>query len=187
MKTICIIVIASMGLLIKPAVADDKSARALADKLIEMTDGKGTLRAGFEAAMNGMIQNMAQHGLPPVGVAEVHTAVDKWYDEEINFAEIKPKIVDIYIKNFSEDELKQIAAFYGSPAGQKAIKTMPLVMREGAQAAQEYTTPKIPLLNAKLTPILTKYQSPGGAGGAGPGSAPAGMPPGAGGPPPAGN
>ena len=58
-------------------------------------------------------------------------------------------MVDIYVKEFSEDDLKQILAFYKSPIGPKAIKNLPGVMREGAVIAQEYTKAKIPSLNTR--------------------------------------
>jgi hypothetical protein len=192
-----VIFLAALGLLIKPAFADDASQRALASKLIDLTNGKDSIRAAFDTVINGVITNMQQHGMPQEGVDEIKATVGKWYDSEINFEEIRPKMVDAYVKNFSEDDLKQILAFYQSPVGKKAIKAMPDVMREGAMAAQEYTKDKIPSLNQELTPILAKYRdqmeaasgggapAPGGGGGAPPGAPPSGggeppssMPPG---------
>jgi uncharacterized protein len=186
-----IIFVAAIGLLIKPAFADDTSERALASKLIDMTNGKDSIRAGFDTVINGVIDNMHQHGMPQEGVDEIKAAVGKWYDSEIHFEDIRPKMVDAYVKAFTEDDLKAIVNFYESPVGQKAIKEMPGVMREGAMVAQEYTKEKIPLLNAELTPILVKYRDQmeaSGAGGAAPAPAPAGAgAPGAGPGAPAGN
>jgi hypothetical protein len=89
--------------------------------------------------------------------------------------------VEIYIRDFSEDDLKKIVAFYESPVGQKTIKNLPNVMRQGAMIAQEYTKEKIPSLNAQLTPILVKYRDqmqsapmPGAAGVPGGAAAPTG-------------
>jgi hypothetical protein len=153
-----VIFLAALGLSIKPVLADDASQRVLAGKLIDMTNGKDTMRAGFDAVMSNVIQNMAAHGMPQAGVDEIRSTIAKWYDTEINFDEIRPKMVDIYVKDFSEDDLKQILAFYQSPVGQKTIKNLPEVMREGALVAQDYTKAKIPTLNAELTPILEKYR-----------------------------
>ena len=96
---------------------------------------------------------------------------------------------NVYVKDFSEDDLKQIVAFYESPVGQKTIKNLPGVMREGSMIAQEYTKSKIPSLNAQLTPILVKYRDQmdaGQAGGAGGGAPGAGAAPGTA-PAPSGN
>lgn len=172
-----VIFLAAIGLLIKPAFGDETSHRLLAAKLIDLTNGKDTMRAGFDSVINGVIENMHQHGMPQQGVDEIKAAVAKWYDAEINFDDIRPKMVDVYVKDFSEGDLKQVVDFYESPVGQKVIKNLPGVMREGAVIAQEYTKAKIPSLNAQLTPILVKYRDQmeaahaAGAGGA-PGSAP---------------
>ncbi len=175
-----VIFLAAFGLLNLSIHADETSQRALAAKLIDMTNGKDTMRAGFDAVINGVIENMHQHGMPQQGVDEIKAAVGKWYDSEINFDDIRPKMVDVYVKDFTEDDLKQIVAFYESPVGQKAIKNLPNVMRQGAMIAQEYTKAKIPSLNAQLTPILVKYrdQMESAAG-----AAPGGGAPGAGGAP----
>jgi len=47
-------------------------------------------------------------------------------------------VAKIYASKFSEAELKDIAAFYQSPAGQKLTQTMPEVLRESYQLAQEW-------------------------------------------------
>jgi len=180
------IFLATLGMLVKPAHADDTAARALASKLIDMTRGKESIREGFDNVINGVIANMQAHGLPEAGVDEIKAAVDKWYTAEINFDDIRPKMVDAYVKDFSADELKQILDFYQTPVGQKAIKEMPDVMRQGAVIAQDYTKAKIPDLNAALTPILAKYrdQMQGAPGG---GDTSGGAPPSPSAPAPAGN
>lgn len=183
-----VIFLAAMGLLIKPVLADDTSERALASKLIDLTGGKDNMKAAFDAVINNVIDNMQQHGMPQAGVDELKAAVDKWYVANIHFEDVRPKMVDAYLKDFTEADLKTILAFYESPVGQKAIKTMPDVLRTGAMAEQDYTKEKIPSLNAELTPILVKYRDqmePSGAGAA-PGPGPGGTDPNAGAPlPPA--
>jgi hypothetical protein len=180
------IVLATLGILAKPVLADDADARATASKLIDLTRGKESIRQGFDSVINNVIANMQAHGLPQSGVDEIKAAVDKWYVSEINFEDIRPKMIDAYTKDFSADELKQILNFYETPVGQKAIKEMPDVMKQGAMVAQAYTKDKIPDLNAALTPILAKYrdqmQSASGAG-----APPSGGPPPAAGPGPGGN
>ena len=131
-----VLFLALSGLSIQSALADDASHRALASQLVDLTDGKAPMRASFDAVMDGIIQNMAQHGMPQEGVDEIKAAIDKWYAQQINFSDIQPKIVDAYEKEFSEDDLKQILAFYNSPIGQKTIKTMPLAMQQAAQIEQ---------------------------------------------------
>jgi len=176
-----VILLAAIGMLIQPAAfADDASARALASKLIDLTGGKDNMKAGFSAVISNVIDNMQAHGLPQQGVDELKAAVDKWYAATINFEDVRPKMIDAYLAHFSEDDLKGMLAFYQSPVGQKAIKNMPDVLREGAMAEQDYTKSKIPSLNAELTPILVKYRDamePSGAGAAPSSGGDQGLPP----------
>jgi hypothetical protein len=169
-----ILSLAALGLLVQPAFADDASQRALASQLIDLLRGKDTMRQGIESVFDNVIESMHQHGMPQAGVDEIKAAVDKWYDAEINFEDIRPKVVDVYVKTFTEDDLKQIIGFYQTPAGEKMLKEMPDVMKTGAAIAQDYTKAKIPDLNAALTPILTKYRDQmGAAPGSGAGAPPA--------------
>jgi hypothetical protein len=165
-----VIFLAAIGMLIQPAAfADDASARTLASKLIDLTGGKDNMKAGFDAVINNVIDNMQAHGMPQQGVDELKAAVDKWYTANINFEEVRPKMIDAYVAHFSEDDMKGMLAFYQSAIGQKAIKNMPDVLRAGAMAEQDYTKSKIPSLNAELTPILVKYRDqmePSGSGAA---------------------
>ncbi len=158
----------------------------MAAKIIDMTDGKDVMRAGFDMVVSNLIRNMEQHGLPQDGVDEIRGAVNKWYDSEINFDEIRPKLIDIYVQYFSADDLKQLLDFYQSPVGQKAIKNLPAVTSQVGAITQDYTKTKIPALNAALTPIIAKYrdqmQAASAAAAGGPG---AGAPGGAAGPGPA--
>jgi hypothetical protein len=173
-----ILSIAALGLFLQPAFADDASQRALASQLIDLIQGKESIRSNFDAVISNIIENMHQHGMPQDGVDEIKATVNKWYDSDVNFEDIRPKIVDAYVKIFSEDELKQLVAFCQSPLGAKAIKEMPGLMQTTAVVAQAYLKEKVPSLNADLTPIMTKYRDQMGAtGGDAPGG-PAPAPPG---------
>jgi hypothetical protein len=51
--------------------------------------------------------------------------------------------IRIYAKHFSERELADLVAFYGSPTGRKMIEVMPQLMNDGMQAGMELVAPKI--------------------------------------------
>lgn len=46
------------------------------------------------------------------------------------------KIAIIYDKHFTEDELKEIIAFYESPIGKKMVKEMPELMKESMEVGR---------------------------------------------------
>lgn len=51
-------------------------------------------------------------------------------------ADLEKEAATAYARVFSEQELKEIAAFYGSPTGKKLLSDGPIVMREINKAAQ---------------------------------------------------
>ncbi len=64
--------------------------------------------------------------------------------QKINFAQEMDKIsYPIYDKYFTESELRDLVAFYKSPAGKKSLEVMPKMMLNVMKRAQEVFMPKI--------------------------------------------
>lgn len=66
---------------------------------------------------------------------------------------LKKKMAELYRKNFTLDELKQINAYLSSPAGQKALKLMPEFAAEGMKIMQT------PEAQKKIQELALKYLS----------------------------
>jgi len=83
----------------------------------------------FKASMSAMVEQSAQ-SLPdtPEGARdEFKIAMAKIlpsYEESIDFT------AGLLVKYYDRDELKELAAFYRSPLGQKSIKIMPELQRD---------------------------------------------------------
>jgi len=67
--------------------------------------------------------------------------------------------VPICAKHFSHDEIRQLVAFYESPAGRKAVAVLPQVMREGTDAAQRLGISMLPEINGRITEALRREQA----------------------------
>ena len=65
----------------------------------------------------------------------------------LNVDEIIPRLVPVYDKYFSEDELKELIAFYKGTTGRKLIKVMPLIMEDSMKATESYFQEKMPAPN----------------------------------------
>lgn len=65
----------------------------------------------------------------------------------LNVDEIIPRLVPVYDKYFSEDELKELIAFYKGATGRKLIKVMPLIMEDSMKATESYFQEKMPAPN----------------------------------------
>ena len=48
------------------------------------------------------------------------------------------KIIPVYEKYYTTEDLKAVNAFYESPAGQKILSTLPQVMQETVKIGQEW-------------------------------------------------
>lgn len=72
--------------------------------------------------------------------------------QRINYAEVAELLFyPLYDKFFSEEDLKQIVAFYRSPAGQKSIEVVPQLLQESMQRSSEILLPKLtPIINQAL-------------------------------------
>lgn len=58
-------------------------------------------------------------------------------------AEMEGEMIALYSRNFTADELKQIAAYYRTPVGMKSMQLMPQVMAESMAIGQRVTMPRI--------------------------------------------
>jgi hypothetical protein len=52
--------------------------------------------------------------------------------------ELIDPMASVYARNFSADEMRQLATFYRSPAGQKFLDKMPTVMQESMSLGQAF-------------------------------------------------
>jgi uncharacterized protein len=51
---------------------------------------------------------------------------------------LSARLVTIYARHFTHQEVKQLVKFYGSDLGRKTIEAMPMLMQESAAAGQEW-------------------------------------------------
>jgi hypothetical protein len=67
-------------------------------------------------------------------------------------------MVDLYVNNFSEAELKELIAFYQSPAGNKMMRTMPKIYADSMLLTQERLQPLVPQLNQMLEQMTKELE-----------------------------
>jgi uncharacterized protein len=87
-------------------------------------------------------------------IVETSTRVFRRFKElmpqRINFAEVMEQMFyPIYDKFFTEEELKDLVAFYKSTTGQKSIEVMPQLMQDAVQRSSQ-------ALNAKVMELVTE-------------------------------
>ena len=147
----------------RAAAADDTpvpdNRTILAEEVLELAYSPSTLRDSFAGFLNPALDAMKRDGMPDAARDEVRKAFLEWFDEEVKWDDIKPKLVQIYAHDFTEAELGTLLRFLQKPLGQQVMAKLPLVMQDGALAGQEYFASKQDSLNAKLAPIIAKYKA----------------------------
>jgi hypothetical protein len=122
-----------------PARAQTPSPAALAAAK-ELMTLKGAA-AMFEPLIPGVIESAKNQFVPtnpnlagPLG--EVAAQLHKEYEPKR--AEVVELVAKIYAQHFTEAELKEIVAFYKTPAGKKMLAEEPAAINQSLTAAQDW-------------------------------------------------
>jgi hypothetical protein len=79
----------------------------------------------------GQMLGAMQQGMPSV-------PQQFWTDmrTELTAAGMVELVVPLYAKHFTDEEIRQLVAFYRSPVGQKLVREQPALLQEGIAAGQ---------------------------------------------------
>jgi hypothetical protein len=103
-----------------PMSPHEKAAR----ELVRLVGAERLAREGVESMMTMM-------GDYPE-TADYKDIIRDWYQKNFPAADLEAEMVRLYMDRFSEKELREIAAFYKTPTGRKAIDALPELMRQSA-------------------------------------------------------
>jgi len=119
--TICMLLISSL-----PVMASPASHRQAAEELLTIS--------GMKNSMDRIIVQMVEMQLSQKPMLSPYREVLlQFFNKYLGFNSIKYDFIDIYIEEFSEQELKAITDFYKTPVGKKTITKLPVLMQKGAQ------------------------------------------------------
>lgn len=102
--------------------------------------------------VEGMMQNMSvQMGVKP----DEKPIFDKYYADmtevlktKMSWQKMQPMMVDLYDKQFSEQEINDMLAFYKTESGQAILRKMPQVMQASMQMSQVLVQDAMPEIQA---------------------------------------
>jgi len=78
----------------------------------------------------------------------------KEFDNEASLNEIRERIISVYDKYLSHDDIKALIAFFQTPAGQAFVKMNPQIIEESTKIAMEWG-------NANAINIIEKMRDEG--------------------------
>ena len=134
------------------ANANEVSHRAAAEELLLLTNMDKMLKPMWEQMEAMMEQQFVQMGasekLRPV-LNRFTSKLVNVMEEELGWAKMKDDYIDIYVKTYSEGEIREISEFYKLPVGKKFIEKMPQLMQESMAISQK----KMPEFMKKMQKI----------------------------------
>ncbi len=84
--------------------------------------------------------------------AKANAALDK----AVGWEQIKPDMIDLYTRNFDEQELQALIEFYQSPLGKKVLEKMPMLTAQSAQLTQNKLQAAVPQVNKLLAEMTAE-------------------------------
>jgi uncharacterized protein len=124
------------------ARADEASRRAKAKEmlsLLHMDQMMAQMMDGMTQQMSAMTKQMGGGSVRPEDQAkldEFQKKVLQLIEAQVSWKSLEPEYVDLYAKEFTDEQLDAIVTFYKSPAGVAMVEKLPTLTNEGMQIAQ---------------------------------------------------
>ena len=120
---------------VRYSVRDPASSAAdeAATELLLVMDVERMMLGGAAAMADSMIKDNPM-------LAPYRDVLLEWAGRVMTWEALAPKLVTMYTESFTEPELRDLAAFYRTPAGRKALSVMPELMRRGAMLGGQVAT-----------------------------------------------
>lgn len=133
MKTVKSLLLACCLACAAPAFAQEEAS--LEDRAVYRLLEAADMRASMEGVMTKMLDlQMQNFRRLPCG-KNIEPEFRKFLAKYFSYDALKPYLSEAYKKHFSLEELNEIAAFYETPTGRKAVKKTPAMLDEGVMAA----------------------------------------------------
>jgi uncharacterized protein len=138
------------------AHADEASRRAKAQEMLTLLH----MDRLMDQMMNGMLEQMSTmtkqfggNSIKPEDQAKIddfQKRVFQLIESQMGWKSLEPEYVDIYAKNFTDEQLDVILAFYKSPTGVALVEKLPTLTTQGMQIAQNRMVALQPQLKQML-------------------------------------
>jgi hypothetical protein len=136
------------------AIADNSSHVQQVETLFKLTQMEKKVDQSIDSILE---LQMSQN--PALSVHEVEMRA--FFEKYIGWAALKNDITAMYLRTFSEDELKKINDFYITPAGQKVISVLPELVQQRNQLAMTRLQQNIGELQQIISVPQTAPKPPG--------------------------
>jgi hypothetical protein len=147
------------------ARADEASKARKVEELFAVARLEEMFSQSMTMAMNQVKTSVMQEtlgvNLPPEKaklLEEMQGKVEAVVRTALSWDQMRPQYIKLYADAFSEGQLDELLAFYRSPAGQAMVSSSPMLMKRGAEIAQQRMTAAQPELKRLVEEFLEKTQ-----------------------------
>ena len=140
--------------------AQEQEAKKPAEELLELMKFKQIMKDTANAGFASFLNQLRKQGFPEAGVKEVAEAADVYFDQVASDPDLKKAMVELYEKEFTQDEIKELVVFYRTPLGQKALQKLPALSQAGAKLGEKYANKHQAGFREQMTRIMQKYKKP---------------------------
>ncbi len=144
-------------------LAGEASHRKAAEEFIESVQSKkgfDLMISSVEDMLSKQFQGTELSPEKRKASIEVSKAMTKMLRELFVWEDMRKLYIDVYIKVFSEKELKELTDFYHSPLGKKVIAKMPELMKISMELNQKEMMKKMPILIEKFKTMGIEAPAP---------------------------
>jgi hypothetical protein len=129
---------------------------ALERDIVRLMDVTGAMKVGEQLGLivtQQMIGTMrqARPDIPPRALEIAQSVVQSTLgDATRSPGGLMSRMVRIYARHFTHDDVKGLLAFYDTPLGRKTIAVLPQIAQEGADAGSVWATEMVPKIEAEV-------------------------------------
>lgn len=148
-----LVAIASVVVSASSSRADEKSHRAAAENVLTVSKTEETMKKSIDNMLD--LQIKQQPVLKPL-----RPAMEKFFAKHLSYADIKDELIDLYVAEFTEEELKELARFYQTPLGKKSVEKLPVLTAKGAEIGMKRVQANQAELQQMIREELAKPKPP---------------------------
>lgn len=134
--------------------AQDDPQREAAAELLRLISPKEVFVAMFSSVFDARIAELAAGGVDQEKISQIKAASVDYAESIASDPDFERRMIDVYVEAFSESELQDMLAFYGTATGKKSLKLMPELVQRGAIVGQDLAKKHEPAFMQAVNAIM---------------------------------
>ena len=134
-------------------LADETSHRVAVKRLFELTAMRQKIEESFDSVLALQLAQSPD-------LLDHEPAVREFLERHIGWQSLRDALTEMYMQEFSEQELNDMNTFYGSPTGRKVIERLPVLVQLRNQLASQRLQDNIGELRYEIEGRMKKQGQP---------------------------